>query len=612
MSNYPLIVLATETENSVLREWAGIARMMALQSTGLIAIILFAAGMLSRWLYQQDLLNAAESKRDSAERARTLAEAELLHEQSLIAAKANKAKSAFLAVMSHEMRTPLNGIIGALDLLKHKPLPDDHKALVTSALNAGEALLTHINDILDYSKMEAGKLNLDPAPVTLRELLPTILTIIDAQVQKAGNRLNCDIAADVPAHLMIDPVRLRQLLLNLLSNANKFTHNGDIWLTIRRTGGTQDQPLVEFAVRDSGQGIPADRIDCLFKEFSMVDSSYARNAGGTGLGLAICKRLVNLMNGEIGVESEFGCGSRFWFRLPLAVCEPENAAARQDDTGDAQPPTAQVTLDVLLVDDNATNRFVPGQMLEALGHKVSLAENGLEAVAHAKKHRFDVIFMDVSMPEMDGLEATRRIRVMPEPLNTVPIIALTANAAASDKAEFMAAGMNDYLSKPVRKTEIAAALARVRIPTPVPATDGRAAAQDTAALPQALPDEIAAQPIHDPSELETLAAETSLEFIPDIVDEYLVELDARLDEYETARSQGDLAKRGRMAHAIAGGAAAVGALRLRHLTKAIEAACKSGDRATTDTLDALLADTAMASKAALLGYGKAGKAERAA
>ena len=507
---------------------------------------------------------------------------------------ANRAKTQFLSTMSHEMRTPLNGMIGALDILARTRLDTEQTQFVETALSSGEALLVHINDVLDFSKMEAGKLVLEPAPFSLAHLTDTVLKIVAPQAEVRGNVLARDIGGDVPAWVLGDPIRIRQILLNLVGNAAKFTRNGRVLVRVQRTGGSAERPELLVSIEDTGVGIPQDRMDNLFLEFSMIDASLSRKEGGTGLGLAICKRLVQAMGGEIGVDSRIGEGSRFWFRVPLDRAEEpaaEEKVSAQDESAVGVP------LNILLVDDNLTNQLVASRMLAAAGHMVVTASDGLEALQAASKKRYDVILMDISMPEMDGIEATKRIRKLRAPFASVPIIALTANAVAGDRERFLAAGMNDYLTKPIRRATIEARLAKLArelgladgvAMAPQPVVEDGAPAQEVVLL--------------DEGELERLAAETTPEVVPLVVEQFIGEAAVRMQEIAVARGSRDLAALGKAAHALAGASASVGGLRLRHATKAIELACQSEQgTAALDGADALPA-IAMATSAALTAF----------
>lgn len=384
-----------------------------------------------------------------------------LEQATLAATSASRTKSQFLSTMSHEMRTPLNGVIGALDLMMDTPLSADQRMLLETAICSGEALLVHINDVLDFSKMEAGKLELHPAAFNFPKLVESVVRIVEPQAKHRNSSLSTKVGATVPKMALGDEVRLRQILLNLAGNAAKFTYGGVVSVEVQRVGGSDERPELEFSVIDTGPGIPACKIGSMFQEFSMLDASYTRREGGTGLGLAICKRLVSAMGGTIGVESEEGKGSRFWFRVTLeraidANEEAQRAAALQSARAPSIPP-----LNVLLVDDSSVNRMIGVQMLVAGGHTVETAVNGVEAVEKAALRRYDVILMDISMPEMDGIEATKRIRLMQGTLGTVPIVALTANAIAGERERFLSAGMDEYVTKPYRRGDIERVLATI-------------------------------------------------------------------------------------------------------------------------------------------------------
>lgn len=544
VGEYPLVVMVGMSENDIFAQYAQWRMPLYAGGCALTVLLLLIAGIGVRHQMRLD-----EARRD-LEIARDNAEA------------ANKAKSAFLAVMSHEMRTPLNGVIGALDLLQRTGLNADQGHYVEAALTSSEALLAQINDVLDFSKMEAGKLSLETSPVEISPLLDTVISIVGPQAKAQGITLSRSIDTRLPERVLADPVRLRQILLNFLSNAVKFTPNGRIGVDVRLFSGSRTSPVIEFSVTDTGVGIPPERLGWLFKEFSMVDASYARNAGGTGLGLAICKRLVTAMGGEIGVESIPSQGSRFWFRLPL----PE-VAAGQSDPAEVAPASDAFSqpLKVLLVDDNPTNQMVASRMLVAAGHAVDTASDGREALERAARSRYDVILMDISMPEMDGMEATRRIRRLPEPFASVPIIALTANAVAGDRQQFLAAGMTDYMTKPFRRAELETKLSKYEHggqPAPSSPTN-------------AVGEQLLQVPLIDKRELETLARETCPEMVPEVVRQYLAELSERLAQFEAARRSCQMEDLGRIAHAIAGSAASVGAMRLRQVAKQLELSCRS-------------------------------------
>jgi PAS domain S-box-containing protein len=519
-------------------------------------------------LREQELFKAHEELKEAIARAEA----------------ASRAKSGFLSTMSHEMRTPLNGVIGAMELLRLEQLTVRQSKLVDLAMQSSEALLVHINDVLDFSKMEAGKLELVPAPFDLRKLVNSVVDIVKPLAGNGGNRIAAEVCDELPQGLLGDRIRLRQILLNFASNAAKFTRNGAITLTVTPVASSSGKSVIEFAVTDTGLGIPADRLGELFKEFSMLDSSYTRRTGGTGLGLAISKSLAEAMGGRIGVESEEGKGSRFWFTVELPHVEITEAGTTGGASGHAA--TAQ-RLCVLLVDDNATNRLVGSQLLAAAGHEVALAAGGHEAAEAAAKRSFDVILMDISMPEVDGLEATRIIRAQSQLNQDTPIIALTAHAVAGDRERFLAAGMNDYLSKPFRLADLEARLSGVQRRV----RDGSDVAGDAKA---ATPDE----PLLDQGELDLLAEQTSAEIVPVVVEEFLKEMHVRVTEHSHALRDRNRYGLQSVCHAIAGASSSVGARRLGSLAKSIEMKCIAGEDEEAFKRSARIANTLAETEAA--------------
>ncbi|MDH3662202.1 MAG: response regulator [Alphaproteobacteria bacterium] len=374
---------------------------------------------------------------------------------ALVAAeRAAGAKARFLALMSHEIRTPLNGVLGTLGLLREMPMPDDQRALVRTASESGEFLLGLLNDILDFSKLEAGQLQMEEAPCDITQILDGAAALYKAQIESKGLRLTVDIRPDVPQCIKADAGRIRQIILNYLSNAIKFTTDGEVALRVETRPQDDSRVGLCFSVQDSGIGIPPDKATRLFNDFQQIDETIARRFGGTGLGLSIIKLLAKQMDGEVWFESVVGQGSKFYFAAPFEVAE-ETAKASSGAEPDRSVHLIRDKLRVLLVEDNRTNQMVAKATLQRLGCNVDVAGNGLEAVEAVVSRPYDVVLMDVNMPELDGLEATRRIRRRADIPASLPIIALTANAMAEDRTVCIDAGMNDFVTKPIDKNVIA-------------------------------------------------------------------------------------------------------------------------------------------------------------
>ena len=357
----------------------------------------------------------------------------------------NRAKSQFMATMGHEIRTPLNAILGMSELLEYSELPEDALSSVKTIRSSGEALLEVINEILDYSKIEHGKLELEERAVDIRALAETTVSIIRGRADDHGNTVVLDIPYSLDAlYVRTDPTRLRQVLLNLLSNAVKFTSKGTVTLRLRefyRNG----KLMLRFEVEDTGIGIDEAGLAKLFKPFSQVDASISRKYGGTGLGLTICKQIVEKLGGELGMSSTVGVGSIFWFELAVVAVGKDEV--RRQAAGQDKAPLPR--LRILLVEDNRVNQLVATRFLDRLGQEVVVAGDGAQAVSIAREQSFDVILMDMQMPVMDGIEATRRIIADGGLCSSTPIIAMTANASDDDRRRCVEAGMAGFESKPV-------------------------------------------------------------------------------------------------------------------------------------------------------------------
>jgi len=581
----PAAITTSRTLNIAGRPW----RFEAIATPGFVARERgrLPETLLVAWLFLAGNIVWLVDRRFAVE-AQVRARTEEMRQARDQAREAARAKSAFLAAMSHEIRTPLNGAVALADHLLEQDLTPEQRDSVAIIARSGEHLQRVINDILDFSKLEADRYSLEMRPFSPANTARNAAALMAQQAADKGLTLDVRIADDFPEQVAGDPARVRQILLNLISNAIKFTSHGGVEVEVsagpRCSGGRRR--ILSFTIRDTGPGMTEDIRAKLFTEFWQADNTIARRFGGTGLGLAISRRLALLMGGDIAVESAPGAGSAFTLRAPFAeawtptLAEKEALAPPNDLPAPVRltitPPSpeseAQHDLSgrsILLAEDNPTNRAIAQTILARTGARIVEACDGVEAVAAAAREKFDVILMDVHMPNMTGLEAARAIRKLPRPFCDAPIVALTASAFQEDRDQCRDAGMNDFLPKPYRGGPLRDIVARAMAAAPAAAIQARSAPGDD--------EPIEAEPAFAADSFALLGAEIGAEDARALLRDFMTDAAARLEILEAELGKGDWVGPRREAHALKSSAATMGLARLAAIARELEEAASRED-----------------------------------
>ncbi len=479
----------------------------------------------------------------------------------------SQAKGDFLANMSHEIRTPMNGIIGMTRFLLGTELTERQHGYAETIREASESLLTIINDILDFSKIEAGQLDIEPISFDLRRTVEEVMGLLAEKAREKGLSLTAQHEPDIPETLIGDSGRIRQILNNLVNNAIKFTEKGQISVDVRMIEQIDESARIRISVEDTGIGVEEEKIDILFEKFTQANVSIGRRFGGTGLGLSICKQLVELMGGSIGASSQPGEGSTFWFTLSLPVDTKALSAPPPAEGSDGAASSVSDDLAsgirILIAEDNYINQLVAREILEDMGCGVDIAVDGKEALEKLELSPYDAVLMDCQMPEMDGFEATARIRKREEEGGAhIPIIAMTANAMQGDRERCLAAGMDDYIAKPVDPGKIKACLLRwvQGVVEPAPSAPSEA--------PPSSESRLEPEPLRMMMDLQNSSGSNLLE---KALDRFFTETPQRISVMREALAQSDSNELEHVAHALRGSSATLGATGMSELCENLEA-----------------------------------------